>query len=292
MSQYNNFSVPVSDLPDQNDENWVQLLENLTVFISASANLVQSLKQTIEVSKLQPNNTSEEELLCACPKICENLYKSAGEITDIKVNETEKSNLPNNTETPTNGSNVENETSVFQNCKNMEMIGDAIYETALDTTNSSSNKTDNTKKVVCICKPGLSVSKGYLKETKSKSKSSKKQLAETFAKEKAEKLTKLKEDINVTQKNLVDMQEQVRQLERLYQDYDSLNTSEGQVNPAALYREIMKPQSVPYVNFCKPPTQCYFTNGERNGQWFSSLPRVFEQFQQKFPDFQGGTKIL
>jgi hypothetical protein len=75
------------------------------------------------------------------------------------------------------------------------------------------------------------------------------------AKEKAEKLTKLKEDINVTQKNLVDMQEQVRQLERLYQDYDSLNTSEGQVNPAALYREIMKPQSVPYVNFCKPPTQ-------------------------------------
>jgi hypothetical protein len=33
--------------------------------------------------------------------------------------------------------------------------------------------------------------------------------------------------------------------------------------------------------------QCYFTNGERNGQWSYSLPRVFEQFQQKFPDFQG-----
>jgi hypothetical protein len=35
--------------------------------------------------------------------------------------------------------------------------------------------------------------------------------------------------------------------------------------------------------------QCYFTNGERleNGEWPYSTPRVFDQFQQKFPDFQG-----
>jgi hypothetical protein len=35
--------------------------------------------------------------------------------------------------------------------------------------------------------------------------------------------------------------------------------------------------------------QCYFTNGERleNGEWSHSTPRVFEEFQQKFPDFQG-----
>jgi hypothetical protein len=34
---------------------------------------------------------------------------------------------------------------------------------------------------------------------------------------------------------------------------------------------------------------CYFTNGERleNGEWSHSTPRVFEEFQQKFPDFQG-----
>jgi hypothetical protein len=35
--------------------------------------------------------------------------------------------------------------------------------------------------------------------------------------------------------------------------------------------------------------QCYFRNGERleNGEWSYSTPRVFEEFQQKFPDFQG-----
>jgi hypothetical protein len=35
--------------------------------------------------------------------------------------------------------------------------------------------------------------------------------------------------------------------------------------------------------------QCYFTNGERleNGEWSYSTPRVFEKFQQKFPDFHG-----
>jgi hypothetical protein len=34
---------------------------------------------------------------------------------------------------------------------------------------------------------------------------------------------------------------------------------------------------------------CYFRNGERleNGEWSYSTPRVFEEFQQKFPDFQG-----
>ncbi|CAH1378288.1 unnamed protein product [Tenebrio molitor] len=34
---------------------------------------------------------------------------------------------------------------------------------------------------------------------------------------------------------------------------------------------------------------CYFTNGERleNGEWSHSTRRVFEEFQQKFPDFQG-----
>jgi hypothetical protein len=33
--------------------------------------------------------------------------------------------------------------------------------------------------------------------------------------------------------------------------------------------------------------QCYFINGERleNGEWSYSTPRVFEEFQQKFPDF-------
>jgi hypothetical protein len=33
----------------------------------------------------------------------------------------------------------------------------------------------------------------------------------------------------------------------------------------------------------------YFTNGERleNGEWSYSTSRVFEEFQQKFPDFQG-----
>jgi hypothetical protein len=35
--------------------------------------------------------------------------------------------------------------------------------------------------------------------------------------------------------------------------------------------------------------QRYFRNGERleNGEWFYSTPRVFEEFQHKFPDFQG-----
>jgi hypothetical protein len=35
--------------------------------------------------------------------------------------------------------------------------------------------------------------------------------------------------------------------------------------------------------------QCYFRNGERleNGEWSYSTPQVFEEFQQKFPDFQG-----
>jgi hypothetical protein len=33
----------------------------------------------------------------------------------------------------------------------------------------------------------------------------------------------------------------------------------------------------------------YFRNGERleNGEWFYSTHRVFEEFPQKFPDFQG-----
>jgi hypothetical protein len=35
--------------------------------------------------------------------------------------------------------------------------------------------------------------------------------------------------------------------------------------------------------------QCYFRNGEKleNGEWSYSTPRVFEEFQQKFLDFQG-----
>jgi hypothetical protein len=35
--------------------------------------------------------------------------------------------------------------------------------------------------------------------------------------------------------------------------------------------------------------QCCFTNGERleNGEWSYSTPQVFEEFEQKFPDFQG-----
>jgi hypothetical protein len=35
--------------------------------------------------------------------------------------------------------------------------------------------------------------------------------------------------------------------------------------------------------------QCYFRNRERleNGEWSYSTPRVFKEFQQKFPDFQG-----
>jgi hypothetical protein len=35
--------------------------------------------------------------------------------------------------------------------------------------------------------------------------------------------------------------------------------------------------------------QFYFTNGERleNGEWSYSAPRIFEEFQQKFPNFQG-----
>jgi hypothetical protein len=35
--------------------------------------------------------------------------------------------------------------------------------------------------------------------------------------------------------------------------------------------------------------QCYFRNGERleNGEWSYSTPQVFEEFQQKFSDFQG-----
>jgi hypothetical protein len=34
--------------------------------------------------------------------------------------------------------------------------------------------------------------------------------------------------------------------------------------------------------------QCYFRNGERleNGEWSYSTPRVFEKFQQKFPEIQ------
>jgi hypothetical protein len=36
-------------------------------------------------------------------------------------------------------------------------------------------------------------------------------------------------------------------------------------------------------------TQCYLTTGERleNGEWSYSTPRVFEEFQQKFPDVEG-----
>jgi hypothetical protein len=32
--------------------------------------------------------------------------------------------------------------------------------------------------------------------------------------------------------------------------------------------------------------QRYFTKDE-NGEWSYSTPRLFEEFQQKFPDFQG-----
>jgi hypothetical protein len=42
--------------------------------------------------------------------------------------------------------------------------------------------------------------------------------------------------------------------------------------------------------------QCYFTNGEEkrleNGEWSYSTPRVFEEFQQKFPDFQDTYQLL
>jgi hypothetical protein len=39
---------------------------------------------------------------------------------------------------------------------------------------------------------------------------------------------------------------------------------------------------------------CYFRNGVRleNGEWSYSTPRVFEEFQQKFPDFQGSYQQL
>jgi hypothetical protein len=35
--------------------------------------------------------------------------------------------------------------------------------------------------------------------------------------------------------------------------------------------------------------QYYFRNGERleNGEWSYSTPQIFEEFQQKVPDFQG-----
>jgi hypothetical protein len=40
--------------------------------------------------------------------------------------------------------------------------------------------------------------------------------------------------------------------------------------------------------------QCYCRNGERleNGEWSYSTPRVFEKFQQKFPEFQGTCQQL
>jgi hypothetical protein len=40
--------------------------------------------------------------------------------------------------------------------------------------------------------------------------------------------------------------------------------------------------------------QCYLRNGERleNGEWSYSTPRGFEQFQQKFSDFQGNYQQL
>jgi hypothetical protein len=39
--------------------------------------------------------------------------------------------------------------------------------------------------------------------------------------------------------------------------------------------------------------QCYFRNGKglENGEWSYSTPRVFEEFQQKFPDFQGTNQL-
>jgi hypothetical protein len=42
-------------------------------------------------------------------------------------------------------------------------------------------------------------------------------------------------------------------------------------------------------NFSFAHCTCYFRNGERleNGEWSYSTPRVFEEFQQKFPDFLG-----
>jgi hypothetical protein len=40
--------------------------------------------------------------------------------------------------------------------------------------------------------------------------------------------------------------------------------------------------------------QCYFRYGKglENGEWSYSTPRVFEEFQQKFPDFQGTNQQL
>jgi hypothetical protein len=40
--------------------------------------------------------------------------------------------------------------------------------------------------------------------------------------------------------------------------------------------------------------ECYFTNGERleNGEWSYSTPPVFEEFRQKFADFQGTNNNL
>ncbi|XP_044255465.1 uncharacterized protein LOC123005675 [Tribolium madens] len=213
MSQIQSAPNP-GDPPDQDDESWVDLLQNLTTFITASASLVNSLKHTIEVAKLQPAEGIQEEI-APCP-----ISKSLEAKTSRQL---------------------------------------AVVESTSKTSTPATPKTSATEAVVaktssaCVCK---AKSKSSVKNTAK---------AESFAKEKSVKLNKLKEDCKLAQRNLADIQEQVRQLERLYQDYESMNTPEGQVNPAALYKQIMKPQTVPYVPVSKAnrrspgpePCDCY-----------------------------------
>lgn len=57
-----------SDPSELDDKSWVDLLQNLTTFITASASLVNSLRHTIEVSKQQGNSEIQDELACGCAK--------------------------------------------------------------------------------------------------------------------------------------------------------------------------------------------------------------------------------
>ncbi|EFA00994.1 uncharacterized protein LOC654863 [Tribolium castaneum] len=193
------------DPPDQDDESWVDLLQNLTTFITASASLVNSLKHTIEVAKLQPAQEIQEEIA----KV------------EAKTSTLQQSTSKTSTPKPSTSKLAVGSTS-----KTSTPLTPKTSDAAVVAKTSS----------LCVCKPK---SKGSVKNNPAK--------AESFAKEKSVKLNKLKEDCKLAQKNLADIQEQVRQLERLYQDYESMNTPEGQVNPAALYKQIMKPQTVPYV---------------------------------------------
>ncbi|KAJ3662091.1 hypothetical protein Zmor_006452 [Zophobas morio] len=153
MSQFYNLpnqTTVNNDESNRNNECWVDLLENLAVFIAAASNLIKSLQQTIELSKLQTSEGFDKDFLCACAKLSEN-------IAGLSMKDTGFLNQINTEMVPTANKLMEGEVK----------------------KNEENNLVESTEKEDCMCVDSSSESKGAEKSSKlkiqSKSKLGKKQ---------------------------------------------------------------------------------------------------------------------